>query len=559
MKKLILAVSITLTTLFGCGGGSSTSDDSGGDNGDIPPIKTDNYTLLAWNDLGMHCVDGKDYSVFSILPPYNDLKAQLILKEGNIDKHVTSGVTITYQSAPSLAGDLNTESASKTNFWDYALQLFAVKLNDNIGLAGNMTPSTAPQPLAYNNQHAWWEADGIPIMNYDDNGKKNYYPMVKVVARDVVGNLLATAQVVLPVSDEMDCQQCHASNTHINATPKNGWVNNADPLKDFKLNILRRHDDKHDISHYLQALQANGYHYSSSLYETAIQGTPILCAICHQSNALGTNGFNGIPPLTTALHALHANVTLPKSSLTLNDDNNRDSCYACHPGATTECLRGAMGKAKAPDGSPLIECQSCHGNMSAVGQHGRNGWFDEPDCQSCHQAGMRHTTAVIDDAGTLRPALDKRFATNDNTPLVGSNLYRFSRGHGEMQCSACHGSTHAIYPSSHEEDNLQSIALQGHSGTIAECTVCHATPPWTTNQGPHGMHSIGQRWVDEHKEYAEHNTQSCAECHGADFRGSFLSKTFSARSFMTEEWGDKNFSAGHPISCYDCHNGPYDD
>ncbi|MBD3800982.1 MAG: hypothetical protein IE886_05935, partial [Campylobacterales bacterium] len=39
---------------------------------------TADYTLLAWNDLGMHCMDGKDFSVFSILPPYNNLNAQLI-------------------------------------------------------------------------------------------------------------------------------------------------------------------------------------------------------------------------------------------------------------------------------------------------------------------------------------------------------------------------------------------------------------------------------------------------------------------------------------------------
>ena len=36
------------------------------------------FALLAWNDLGMHCVDGKDYSVFSILPPFNNLHAQLV-------------------------------------------------------------------------------------------------------------------------------------------------------------------------------------------------------------------------------------------------------------------------------------------------------------------------------------------------------------------------------------------------------------------------------------------------------------------------------------------------
>lgn len=38
-------------------------------NATPPPLTDNDYTLLAWNDLGMHCVDGKDYSIFSILPP----------------------------------------------------------------------------------------------------------------------------------------------------------------------------------------------------------------------------------------------------------------------------------------------------------------------------------------------------------------------------------------------------------------------------------------------------------------------------------------------------------
>lgn len=41
---------------------------------------TGGYTLLAWNDLGMHCMDGSDFSIFTILPPYNVLQAQLIKK-----------------------------------------------------------------------------------------------------------------------------------------------------------------------------------------------------------------------------------------------------------------------------------------------------------------------------------------------------------------------------------------------------------------------------------------------------------------------------------------------
>ena len=58
---------------------SVTVVNSGGGGG-TPPPTAGTYSLLAWNDLGMHCVDGKDYSVFSILPPYNNLHAQLVNK-----------------------------------------------------------------------------------------------------------------------------------------------------------------------------------------------------------------------------------------------------------------------------------------------------------------------------------------------------------------------------------------------------------------------------------------------------------------------------------------------
>jgi hypothetical protein len=39
-----------------------------------------NYTLIGWNDLGVHCEDGLDYSIFTILPPFNTIHAQLMTK-----------------------------------------------------------------------------------------------------------------------------------------------------------------------------------------------------------------------------------------------------------------------------------------------------------------------------------------------------------------------------------------------------------------------------------------------------------------------------------------------
>jgi hypothetical protein len=42
-----------------------------------PTLAATNYTVVGWNNLGMHCMDS-DFSVFSILPPYNTINAQLI-------------------------------------------------------------------------------------------------------------------------------------------------------------------------------------------------------------------------------------------------------------------------------------------------------------------------------------------------------------------------------------------------------------------------------------------------------------------------------------------------
>ncbi len=524
-------------------------------------IPSGDYTLIAWNDLGMHCMDGNDYSVFSILPPYNNLIAQL-LQKGSEPKHINSGVTITYEAQASLDGKHNTTSSNKTNFWNYTGDLFGVALPDNVGLKNNPVQSTTPNLLTYDGVNKWWTAEGIPTSPKNDDGSYNMYPLVKVVAKDSGGNILAQTTTVLPVSDEMDCKKCHATNSSADAKPSIGWVANGDAERDYKLNILRLHDQKEPnaVKNNSQALVAKGWAYSDAgLEATANSGTPILCASCHKSNALPNTGVNNIIPLTEALHSKHANVTDPLTKMKLNDSNNRNACYTCHPGATTQCLRGAMGNAKNPDGSLKMQCQSCHGTMSAVGKSGRDGWLDEPDCQSCHHDGKRETTAVSDMfSGTLKASLDQRFATNANTPMAGKKLYRFSRGHGDMQCSSCHGSTHAIYPSSKAEDNIQSIAIQGHKGTIGECLSCHTSMPQTVTGGPHGLHSIGQSWVDKHEDVAEGNSAQCATCHGSDFRGSNLSKTMSARSFSTE-WGTKSFSAGHKVSCYDCHDGPKGD
>jgi hypothetical protein len=528
-----------------------------------PTPTTGSYALIAWNDLGMHCVDGKDYSVFSILPPYNNLHAHLINRTATDNKQVTSGVTLTYEAVADTMGSINTSSVDKTNFWDWALALFGASpapdhgLNLNPGGPSNPTPSLTPAAMTYNGTHGWWEAEGIPLTPYDDKGVKNYYPMVKVVAKQG-STVLASTKVVLPVSDEMSCKACHASiSGNIAAKPSLGWVNDGDPEKDWKKNILRLHDEK--IPDAIATAGMSSTYTHGTLLASAENGQPALCAGCHKSNALGTAAKAGIKPLTEALHAKHATVKDPTTDLPLDDISNRNACYLCHPGSTTKCLRGVMGNAKKLDGSNAIDCQGCHGNMSKVGKAGREGWLDEPGCQHCHDKDSSgkfvRYTSVFAGNGLLRTVLDNRFGTNPNTPASGVSLYRFSKGHGNLQCEACHGSTHAEYPSSHANDNVQSLALQGHTGTVAECSVCHSTVPLTTTGGPHGLHTVGQAWVSQHGNVAEKNAAACAVCHGSDFHGGVLSKTSMARSFKAEG-KSKSYSAGQQVGCYDCHNGP---
>ena len=65
-------------------------------------------------------------------------------------------------------------------------------------------------------------AEGIPLTPYDDSQAKNPYPMMRIQARTAAGAVLASTDIVLPVSDEMDCKVCHASNSGPAARPAAG-------------------------------------------------------------------------------------------------------------------------------------------------------------------------------------------------------------------------------------------------------------------------------------------------------------------------------------------------
>lgn len=364
------------------------------------------YVVIAWNDLGMHCISPK-FDQMAILPPFNNLMAQVI-KRGDPPQIVTTGISLEY-SIPK-----NKSVVGKTNFWQYAGALFGTNLPLGIGLTGN---GLAGQ-LAPSGDH--FEATGIPVLPLDDKLKWNPYQLALVRLKDAFGSVLTTANVVLPVSDEMHCDKCHSA-----GGPGAPGINTGS----VESNILTLHDNR------------EGTQLMSS--------RPVLCASCHSDNALGTPGVAGVDSMSLAMHEKHGSLR----------SSSRPACYDCHPGARTQCNRSAIEE-MGPEGSNP-GCERCHGSLSQVAASIRNGrqpWRQEPSCTNCH---------------------DQAFST-------GANLYRNSRGHGGVFCSACHNSPHAWYPSRNSADNKQPLALQGSPNAIGNCSVCH-----TNNPGGENPHEIG--------------------------------------------------------------------
>ncbi|MBK8233437.1 MAG: hypothetical protein IPK72_23390 [Candidatus Eisenbacteria bacterium] len=363
----------------------------------LPPASADSYALLSWNDLGMHCMN-QYHRTFSVLPPFNNLEAQVIRRgsEGVLPELITSGVTIEY----SIPG--NTYSVGKTDFWTYDLPLFGVDLPPNIGLTGKgLTGTLDPAGDVY-------RATGIPITPFTDAAPlvEDPFQLAQLLVKDAQGQTLAQSTPTIPVSSEINCVSsgCHASEQA----------------------ILNAHPDE------------EGFNPNAR---------PILCASCHADPALGTQGNQEADWFSYRIHEKHQFID--------NQLPGIDGCYKCHPGPNTECLRGTM-----QNDHGLI-CQDCHGDMHEVAEsidQGRTPWLEEPACRDCHTAQY-------------------------GEPI--GQLYRQSKGHGGVMCSACHHSTHADYPSREALDNANMIALQGHAGVLSDCTVCHGVVP--SGAGPHGL------------------------------------------------------------------------
>jgi len=484
----------------------------------------------------------------------------------------------------------------------------------------------------------WFEAAGIPVAAFDDAGRENPYPLYRVQAHNAGGDLLASVDTVAPISGEANCQGCHG------ATIDGGngaAIRNLDdvattlddpqlaeiPLEVSKeyaadINILRLHDQKHG---------------------TLLEGsTPVVCQTCHYTPALDlaqvgprgpendvsagnpSNGRDQVKnkSMSNVMHSHHAAVTDEDENLMfpsmpppvdsagnfrdplLADDILQQTCYQCHPGRRTDCLRGAMA-----NGGML--CQDCHGDMAQVGDDfSRNvtpanagafelasdfytnpdtprvPWAHEPGCGSCHTGdamdnmydlattigspddGIRLMQAWLVDDAKATPIVptNKRFAEDVVAATGNPQLYRVSTGHEGVLCEACHGATHAIFPNANPSanDNVASMQLQGHAGLISECSTCHTGDMGDALDGPHGMHAVGSAGKDfaegDHERIAKNNPDACRACHGQNGEGTVLSAMFTDRILKCDDstafcpdGNNQLFAKGYQVTCTDCH------
>ena len=682
-----------------------------------------NYTVLAANDLGMHCAD-QDFRIFSILPPYNVVHAQVVHKGTNPRLlGPGDGITLEYKSTssnilnakdnslpPIASNSINTSSKNggvrktyKTNFWDITQSgdtvgteayraLYPVGVLDSFeaskdtGLpapdlvelylgSGNLTAEQSimpgkvaalATPYASNEAKPFntyvqdfpffknfpfgyiakdfrrFVAEGIPMSNVDDASRENPYPLIRVQAKDSRGDIIGHVDAVTPVSSETDCQVCHVAQSVCDldsgrglacddiANTKYATVNFIEDAKNVlgadghqkvvnasKINILRLHDHKNGTT--LAPDNNDGTNKDGS--------TPnVVCATCHYSPALdlahlGPNDDNGKEQtkhvsMSAAMHRFHGGLAKKDPQLygdlfpIMPPPGSRDSasvesvlydsCYNCHPGKNTKCLRGAMGGAG-------VVCQDCHGQMEQIGNdftlnfpnkagdadfNKRVPWASEPNCQSCH-VGDELQIAALKTSGQLQGALfnnkdeagnldnirlqlsyalqehssnggdnslnvydfsNSRFASNEKLYRLSGGKNASGKGHAGLSCENCHGSTHAIWPNKnpYSNDNQAAKDIQGHDGFIMECTACHDGDLGNTLGGPHGMHPVGDtRFANGgHEDIAEHDLDSCRTCHGQDLRGSVLSRAAIDRTIYR---GRIQLKKGQPVSCVLCH------
>jgi hypothetical protein len=258
------------------------------------------------------------------------------------------------------------------------------------------------------------------------------------------------------------------------------------------------------------------------------------------------------------------------------------------PGSGVEHVRGqAWLDAKSQDfhGTSTLDCSTCH-DLAADCKQCHFGWdgqkappasvwsHDDPShldpalvdgmtvCNNCHERGRLYgngPTACHDCHVSANHPGGQAFLTKGSVEFHGDAYHAdsdgcaschgvdFSGGTGGLDCAGCHfGATGAREPSASSwshgtvPHNDQILADAGRV-----CNSCHyLNRAYGTGPDPchdchtDASHPNGQDWLDSsvagyHGDEAAADVESCAPCHGADFRG-----------------------GASGVDCHTCHFGP---
>lgn len=421
------------------------------------------YVLLAWNNLGMHSISDADGS-FSLMPPANDLFAQLI-RRGPTPEVVTEGVVLSFRVGPGFE-----KPARQVGFWKDLPSLFGMSLPDNIGLSGQGLSGV----MQLKKEGKAFVAEKVPVVPYPAQGGYQPYPTFTIEARDKGTNtMLATTRMVAPVATEMGCKTCHGG----------GWRKGTAGISAATAqDILTMHDR---LS-------------KTSLLALAKKGKPVLCQSCHPDPMLNSAGKAGLLNLSASIHGFHANFLGGRGA---------EACALCHPSSPQGATRFLRGVHRAAG----LDCTSCHGALedhalalllaeknagktgaarlmqhlkplaaaTLAGIQPRTPWLQQPDCLTCH-------------VNFGPPEADSAF----NVWAAGADtLYRNRHDDsGSIHCAGCHGSPHAEYPASNpyekERDNFGPRQYQGNPyplGANRNCKVCHTMDMDTDLHHPNSL------------------------------------------------------------------------
>ena len=395
----------------------------------IPPFDADAATHLvtAFPMQGVHQIDDAAPAI-ALFPPESSLTAQVIERESQPQVR-TEKVTVRYRLDDAYAGGRNKDAAS-----------------------GDLAPDK--------DRH-FFASDGIGVTPYasDTAGAFQPYPVARVEALDDEGGaLLASTGVVLPVSSETGCRNCHGG-----PWKNSGKDGAAGGISEATVaDILAVHDRRN----------------ATELADMVKQGATVQCASCH-------SGLGDEPNLSTAVHGFHATMDL----------GGGEACGLCHAsseGGPTQFYRGYHNLLG-------LDCTRCHGALTDHAISLLRHESERGSPAAGKRLGQLRPAAVADVANVkprepgvnlpqcagchdfkTKPDFSTATAFNKWTQSEDERFTRAFENMGKVRCPSCHGAPHAVYPASNpagdDRDNIQPLQYQGAAmplGKDGNCAVCH--------------------------------------------------------------------------------------